>query len=395
MTNAFRLAWRHLSFNRLRTAILILCLTLAIVLPLCMQLLVTRFQTRLRDRAASTPLIIGASGSELNLVVNSLYFDSAAPPMITMGAFDYVRDSGLATPIPLHIRYTAKNDYRVVGTNIEYFAFRRSKIRQGTALQRLGDCVLGATVANELDLKPGDTLLSDSENVYDLAGSYPLKMHVVGVLAPSNTPDDRAVFVDIRTAWIIDGIGHGHQNVAKSHDEDVVLDRDEKNKTVTASAAIEQFMEITDENLASFHFHGKPSDFPVTSVIAVPGDKPSGIKLMGRYVSDDSEHTIAEPTEIVEQLLAIVLRIRQFFAVASWLIAVVTGLFLVLVTLLTLRLRQREMRTMFKLGCSRGTIAQLQIAELMIVLAVSLLLASTIAALVQHFGSDLIRRIVF
>ena len=395
MTNAFRLSWRHLSFNRLRTSILILCLTLAIVLPLCMQLLVTRFQTRLRDRASSTPLVIGAPGSELNLVVNSLYFDSAAPPMITMEAFDYVRDSGLATPIPLHIRYTAKNDYRVVGTNIEYFAFRKSKIRQGRPLQQLGDCVLGATVATELDLEPGDTLLSDSENVYDLAGSYPLKMHVVGVLAPSNTPDDRAVFIDVRTAWIIDGIGHGHQNVAKSHDEDVVLDRDEKNRTVTASAAIEQFMEITDENLASFHFHGKPSDFPVTSVIAVPKDTASGIKLMGRYVSDDSKHTIAEPAEIVEQLLAIVLRIRQFFSVASWLIAVVTGLFLVLVTLLTLRLRQREMQTMFKLGCSKGTIVQLQIAELVIVLVVSLLLAGSIAALVQHFGSDLIRRIVF
>lgn len=395
MTNAFRLAWRHLSFNRLRTSILILCLTLAIVLPLCMQLLVSRFQTRLRDRAASTPLVIGAPGSELNLVVNSLYFDAAAPPMITMEAFDYVRDSGLATPIPLHIRYTAKKQYRIVGTNIEYFAFRQSKIRQGGPLQRLGDCVLGATVAADLGLKPGDTLLSDSENVYDLAGSYPLKMHIVGVLAPSNTPDDRAVFIDIQTAWIIDGIGHGHQNIAKSHDKDLVLERDEQNKTVTASAAIEQYMEITDENLATFHFHGKPSDFPVSSVIAVPKDKASGIKLLGRYVSDDSKHAIAEPSEIVEQLLAIVLRIRQFFSVASWLIGLVTALFLLLVTLLTLRLRQREMQTMFKLGCSKGTIAQLQIAELVIVLAVSLLLATGIAALVQHLGSDLIRRMVF
>ena len=53
--------------------------------------------------------------------------------------------------------------------------------------------------------------MSDPLNVFDLSGTYPLKMRVVGVLEKSGSADDDAVFVDLHTEWIISGIGHGHQ----------------------------------------------------------------------------------------------------------------------------------------------------------------------------------------
>lgn len=391
MKNAIRLAGRHLCFHRLRTAILILCLTLTLALPLCLRFLVGHFQTQLRSRATSTPLILGAPGSQFDLAISTLYFDAKPPPSITMETTNYVADSDLATAIPMHVRFRAKG-YPIVGTTFEYFAFRNSLIAAGTPLVRLGDCVLGSSVAEALGLKPGDRLLSDPENVFDLAGSYPLNMRVVGILAPSNTPDDRAVFIDIHSAWIIEGIGHGHQGLEQEDDDNLILKKTDT--TVTASAAVVQYTEITDDNLASFHFHGAPADFPVSSVIAVPPDEASATKLMGRFVSDSSKVRIVEPLLVVEQLLAIVFRVKKFFDVATWLVGTVTLLFLVLVTLLTLRLRQREMQTMFKLGCSRGTIAQLLTAEMAIVLGVSTLLALGIAGLVQQFGTELLRRVL-
>lgn len=391
MTNAFRLAWRHLCFHKLRTAILILCLTLTLALPLCLKFLVEHFQTQLRSRASSTPLIVGAPGSQFDLAISTLYFDAEPPPSVTMETTRYINDSGLATAIPLHVRFSAKK-FPIVGTTLEYFSFRDSRIMEGTPLRRLGDCILGSTVANELGLKPDDRLMSDPENVFDLAGSYPLNMRVVGILAPSNTPDDRVVFVDIGSAWIIEGIGHGHQGLESENDDNLILRKTENN--VTASAAVVQYTEITDKNLASFHFHGKPSDFPVTSVIAVPPDEASGTKLMGRFLSDDSKARIVEPPEVVEQLLAIVFKVKKFFDAAAWLLGIVTLLFLVLVTLLTLRLRKREMQTMFKLGCSKGTIAQLQLAEIAIVLGASLFLAGGIALGIRQFGAELIRSLV-
>ena len=64
--------------------------------------------------------------------------------------------------------------------------------------------VIGADVAKQLSLKTGDSLISTPETVFDIAGIYPLKMNIVGVLKQSHTPDDRAVFVDLKTAWIIE-----------------------------------------------------------------------------------------------------------------------------------------------------------------------------------------------
>ena len=41
--------------------------------------------------------------------------------------------------------------------------------------------------------------------MFDLAGVYPLKMKAAGVLAPSGTPDDDAVFVNVK-----EEITHSH-----------------------------------------------------------------------------------------------------------------------------------------------------------------------------------------
>ena len=56
----------------------------------------------------------------------------------------------------------------------------------------LGECVLGSEVAEILGTEVGGTVISSPESVFDLAGTYPLKMEVVGVLAPSFTADDEA-----------------------------------------------------------------------------------------------------------------------------------------------------------------------------------------------------------
>ena len=155
----------------------------------------------------------------------------------------------------------------------------------------MGECILGAAAAGALGLGPGDALLTSPSTLFDLAGVYPLKLHVVGVLEPSYGPDDEAVFVDVRTAWVAEGLGHGHQDLG-SAGPDVVLKR--KEGTVTANAKLVQYNEITESNVDSFHFHGDPSSYPVSAAIVVPHDEKSGVLLRGRFV--DAETTAARPS---------------------------------------------------------------------------------------------------
>ena len=128
---------------------------------------------------------------------------------------DAINASRLALGLPVLNKYAARGQ-PIVGTSLEYFDFRGLHIAAGAGLTRLGDCVLGAAAAEKLRLHPGDKLMSDPENVLDIAGSYPINMHVAGILAAAGTADDGAVFVDLKTVWLIMGIMHGHQDIAKA-----------------------------------------------------------------------------------------------------------------------------------------------------------------------------------
>ena len=93
-------------------------------------------------------------------------------------------------------------------------------------LERWGDCLLGWKVAQDLGLKVGDGLLSEPENLLDLSGPAPLRMHVRGLLNRTGTADDEVIFCHLETTWIMAGIGHGHDVVKTSDQENVVATKD-------------------------------------------------------------------------------------------------------------------------------------------------------------------------
>jgi hypothetical protein len=182
--------WKYVRYNRWKTIVLVACIALITSLPLALQIVVDESERQLMARATDSPLIVGAKGSALDLVMNTLYFASRPPDEIRMGETARIDESGLALPIPVFVRFEARGS-PIVGTTLDYFDFRDLRTREGRSLAILGDCVLGASVAKRLRLGPGDSLVSSPENLFDLAGAYPLKMNVVGVLEPSHTPDER------------------------------------------------------------------------------------------------------------------------------------------------------------------------------------------------------------
>jgi len=384
------LAWRYLCFYKVRSFILIGCITVIAALPLALEILVNESERQLSLRAESTPLLIGAKGSALDLVMNSLYFSDASPEPITMAAVDQILESDLASPIPLLIRYRSRT-FPIVGTTLDYLDFRQLEIESGNPFSLLGQCLVGAEIARQLDLGPGDHLTSSPEAMFDIAGVYPLKMRISGVLAETNSADDRAVFVDIRTAWIISGLGHGHTDLAKSTDESVILKREAGQ--VTANAKLMQYNEITEDNIDRFHLHGDPVTFPITAVLALPHDEKSGTILQGRYLDQDSNYQIVTPAKVVDSLLANIFRIRNVLDAVILMVGTATLMALVLVFSLSLRLRSKEMETIFKIGSSRATISRLLGAEITIIGCLSGLLCLIIMLLLNHYDEELVRRL--
>ena len=388
MIDSLYIAWKYLSFNKARTATLVACVTLIAVLPLALQLLLTESERQLLSRAESTPLLLGAPGSALDLVMNGLYFDDEVPKLISMAAVEAVEASGLATPIPLYVRFKARR-FPIVGTTLDYFDFRALTIAEGRQLAQLGECVVGAEAAARLGITAGDSLLSSPETVFDLAGVYPLNMQVAGILQRSHTPDDLAVFVDIKTAWVVQGLVHGHEDVTRPQDASVIIERTEDN--VVANARLVEYTEITAENIDSFHFHGAPGDYPLSAVLTVPHGAKAGTILRGRYLDGDTGYQLVVPETVIDGLLANIFRIKHMLDAVILVVGVATVLALILVFALSLRLRQREIHTVFRIGGSLLTIARLLVAEIAIIVLFSGVLCAAAIVLVHQHSDELVR----
>lgn len=388
MSDVLYLAWRYLAYHKVKTVILVASITLIIYLPIGLNVIVGQSSEELTARAEATPLLVGAKGSPLELVLNSLYFDAEPPELTDYAQALRVSETGLATPIPLYVRFRSR-DSPIVGTTLDYFEFRRLQFVAGRPMAVLGECVIGSRVAEELGLGVGDTVISSPESVFDLAGVYPLKMSVVGVLAPSFTVDDEAVFVDIKTTWVIQGLVHGHQDLAAPEAAAGVLKRE--GDTIIGNASVMQYNEITEDNVDSFHFHGDMSDYPLSAVIAVPEDQKSGTILMGRYEGEDEPSQIVQPTTVMNELLDTILTIQGFVVAAILLVAAATIATAALVFLLSLRLRRREIETMTKIGGSRGRIGTILVSEVAAVLVLGVLLAGLLTVMTSQFGAGFIR----
>ena len=74
--SALYLALRSLLWFRGRAITIVCCLALTLWLPVTVRLLLNQFRSEIVKRADATPLIIGSRGSQIDLALHALYFDS-------------------------------------------------------------------------------------------------------------------------------------------------------------------------------------------------------------------------------------------------------------------------------------------------------------------------------
>jgi len=380
---------RYLRRNVAKTALLVAAFMLVWLLPSAIALVVDKVETQLRARAVETPLVLGRAGSALELTFNALYFTKPGIATLPRREAGEVAKEDLATAIPVYARFSA-GGHRIVGTTLDYFDFRELAIAEGRPLLRLGECVVGATVAEENDITPGDSIISSPESLFDLAGVYPLKMSVCGVLEPTGSPDDRAVFVDLRTSWIIEGLGHGHEDAEDLGEDEKLKPGDE---SIRLNASVMKYNEITRENVDEFHFHGDMGDNPVTAVVVVPEDAKSQAILKGRYETSEDFQLIS-PAEEMDELFATVFSVQR---VVLWLLAVVGAATLAmgaLAFLMSHRLGRDEFRHLRHLGADFATLRALIAFEAAFVIATSLVLSGLALWGVDRVAPVVIRQLL-
>ncbi|MEH6466129.1 MAG: hypothetical protein V7722_00745 [Porticoccus sp.] len=391
MSDLLYLSIQYIRYHSKKLFALILAITLVSWLPIGIQSIVNQTADQLLSRAEQTPLIIGASGSPLELSLGSLYFRSHPASNLNYSELQKVEEGGLATAIPLYFRFHAQG-HPIVGTSPDYLDYRKLRFSSGRPMALLGEAILGAEVARVTGLKVGDYIISSPESVFDIAGVYPLKMPVVGILVPSLSPDDKAVFVDIKTSWVIEGLGHGHQDLNNKKASRQILKKEGNN--IVANASVRQYNEITKNNLESFHFHGNNDTHPLSAIIPIPKDKKSSTLLLGRYLEENKDTQIVRSKKVIGELLDTVFTVRDYIVIGVFIIALSTAAIALLVFYLSLQLRQAERFTLSHIGAGRIQIYCLMATEVITVLLISVGLSALLTLGTQHFGIQLLQTLL-
>jgi putative ABC transport system permease protein len=364
--------------------VLVASISLILFLPAGLHVLVEQGAQVLTARAEATPLLIGAKGSAVDLILSALYFRPPHVESISHREVTRLDRSGLARGIPLHLRF-AVGRQRIVGSTLDYADFRGLRVARGRWFAMLGECVLGSEAARALGADVGGHVLSSAGSAFDVAGSFPLKMPVVGVLAHTGKADDDIVLVDLKTTWVIAGLAHGHEDVNSARDDDRrVLQREGRN--VVANASVLSYTEITAENIDSFHFHGDPDEFPIDAVVAVPESFKASVLLRGRYEEGGSAVQMIVPSVVVGELLDTMFSVRDWVLLGSLVLGVATAMTVAFVFALSIRVRRREIETIQKIGGGRRRLAAILSAEILVVIVAAVVIAGVLTAVVSQFG---------
>lgn len=220
----WQIAWGYLWNRKFTTVLTILSVGLAVGLISAVLTLRHEAQQRFEEEGQAFDLVVGANGSPLQLVLSSVYFMDYPPGNIPYSVYEglkadteYVR---AAFPIGLGDSYQG---FRIVGTTNDIFkhtwkspatGLERApfSIKEGRKFEAPMEAVVGATVARMSGLKVGDTFVG-AHGLIEMPDDMRLVDHhdhpykVVGILAPSSSPFDRAIYCSIESVW---DAHHGH-----------------------------------------------------------------------------------------------------------------------------------------------------------------------------------------
>jgi len=228
--NLGMIAWRNLQQRALASSLTGLSMALGVML-VCAVLVVhgiTREYLQ-RNMFLGYNVIVGAKGGREQLVLNTSYHMFKPVENIPYSFYKkFLSDpktgwhGEYADLVEFAIPYCLGDNYqgfRVVGTTTKMFDdYFYQRNGDGTGLkyefaagrnfkaENFYEAVIGARVARETGLKVGDTFQPAHGITEDKEDSH---VHdpftVVGVLKPSGTPNDRALFVNIEGFYLLDG----------------------------------------------------------------------------------------------------------------------------------------------------------------------------------------------
>ncbi|AWF81218.1 peptide ABC transporter permease [Microbulbifer sp. A4B17] len=213
-----KLAWHSLMQRKGSVSLAILSVAVSLILVLGIEQLRSHTQSSFGRTVSGVDLIVGAPAGELNLLLYSVFHIGNASNLISWESYqEFAQYPQVNWTVPLSLGDSHRG-YRVVGTTegfVNHYHYGKKRPLEFSSGQNFVDTfsvILGAKVARELNYQLGDTLKLSHGLVgthFTEHGENPFI--VSGILKPTGTPVDRALYVSLAGLEAVHGadVEHG------------------------------------------------------------------------------------------------------------------------------------------------------------------------------------------
>lgn len=356
---ALSLALASLWHRRGVLGLVTLTLTLSITLLLGVQYVRSEVRQSFTNTISGTDLIVGARSGQLNLLLYTVFHIGDATNNIRWQTFQSLKDDnriGWIVPISLGDSYRG---FRVVGTDSsfpEHFRYGDDSplaFASGHWFDGVFDVVMGSEVARRFDHRVGgEVVLSHGTGRISFMNHDAHPFTVSGILKPTGTPVDRAVYVSLQGLEAIHiGWESGVAIPGRTPSKEQALARDLTPSSVTAALV------GMERKVLTFQVQRQINEFssePLTAIL--PGVALNELwRVLGQF-----ERTLLGITAFV----------------------VVTSLIGLVAVLLALQAQRRqEISILRAVGASPRLIGLLYVLECLLLSVVACILAAGLGAL--------------
>ncbi|MGV0819558.1 FtsX-like permease family protein [Martelella sp. AMO21009] len=322
-------------------------------------------------------LVIGAPGSETQLVLSSVFLQAADLPLMDGDVLpDLQADPRVAWAAPIGFGDSYAG-YPIVGTTSELIQNTTPGFSEGGNFDHLGEAVIGSAV----DLEIGDTVKPLHGTVETGGHTHDeLAYTVAGRAEPTGTPWDRAIFVPIEAVWKIHGMeaheAEEHEHEADDHDHeaehaDADHDEDAAHDDHDEAGHDEDHHHIDPSAPVDEHWHaGETPGLP--AILVKPKSIADAYRLRQDYRGD---HTLAVfPAEVLTKLYATLGDAKQVLTAIAAGAQVLVAAALMLVTVIHVSQRRREIGALRAFGAPRGAVFTIVWSELFLLVALGIAL---------------------
>lgn len=365
--NVLVIAWKSIRERALVSGLTMLSVALGVALMVTV-LVINGIVTKVFNQSSSGyDLVVGAKGSPLQLVLNTVYYMDKPVENIPYKYYQQLtRLKSIERAIPMALGdSTADGKYRIIGTTPEYFEVeylpgnaktpgKHFAYAAGSCFTKAFEAVIGAKVAKTYGWKLGDTFkIAHGGNVEDVHADI---FTVTGVLEATGTPADRAVYVHLDGFFQMSGHAKPLAEAQEKARQAAGGSQD-----LSKPAAAVRVADLPAPNPGELSDDEKE----VTAVLVrMKKEMGSAVPMLQGRINDGLTAQAVNPFQQINWLMKnLVGNVRTALVVLTGFILLVSGVGIFVSIYNSLAERRREIAVMRALGARRMTIFAIVLGE--------------------------------